>query len=326
MKIQILSAVDVEAALSMSDAIPLMRDAFVRLSSGRAEIPQRSLLRSDETGCRTLVMPGLLTGGGPMGLKVVSIQDRNPSRSLPTIHGLMMVLDSDTGEPLALLEAEHLTAIRTGAASGLATDLLANPNASVAAIFGAGRQAMAQLEAVSLVRRLRQVQLYTLDDDRATTFATEMTKRLGVEVVPVTSRDHLRDAEIICTATTSADPVFGSDEVSPGVHINAIGSFTPDVAEIPLEVVASARVVVDQRSSCLKEAGELVQAIGLGLMQPGDVHAEIGEIAAGSVEGRTSASDITLFKSVGNAVQDLVAAGFVVERARALGLGRTVSF
>jgi ornithine cyclodeaminase len=261
-----------------------------------------------------------------MGLKVVSIQDRNPSRALPTIHGVMILLDSDTGEPMALLEAERLTAIRTGAASGLATDLLAEPDASVAAIFGAGRQAMAQLEAVSHVRPLRHVQVHTRTPETALTFASTMSSRLGIDVVPADSRDALREAEIICTATTAAEPIFDPDAVRPGAHINAIGTFTPDTVEIPPELVARARVVVDQRSSCLEEAGELVHAIRRGLMDADDIHAEIGEIAAGTAKGRSSAAEITLFKSVGNAVQDLVAAAFVFERASAMGLGTTVSF
>ncbi len=325
MELRILSSEDVSTALPMAKAIDLMRDAFIRLSSGRAFVPSRTLLQVEQTGCRTLVMPGLLGDGAAMGLKVVSIQDRNPVRGLPTIHGLMMVLDADTGRPVALVEAERLTAIRTGAACGLATQLLAAPDASVAVVFGAGRQAMAQLEAVSHVRRLERVYVFTRSTETAERFAASMSERLRLDVRPASSRAPLRDADIVCAATTSVDPVFEAEEIAPGAHINAIGSFTPDVVEVPVELVARAAVVVDQRSACLSEAGELVQAIRSGLMQPGDIRAELGEIAAGLTEGRNSSQEITLFKSVGNAVQDIVAAAFVVERAQALGLGTSVS-
>ncbi len=314
------------AALSMPEAISLMKDAFTRLSSGRAHVPPRTLLRVEETGCRTLVMPGHLGDAGAMGLKVVSIQDRNPTRGVPTIHGLMMVLDSDTGEPLALLEAERLTAIRTGAASGLATDYLAEKDASVVAIFGGGRQARAQLEAVAQVRSLRRAFVVTRATRTAERFAADMSIYLDLDVTPADARAALRDADIICTATTSAEPVFQPDDIKVGAHINAVGSFTPDFAEIPPSLVAKSKVVVDQRSSCLREAGELVQAIDRGLMRADDVHAEIGEIAAGVAVGRSSPAETTLFKSVGNAVQDIVAAAFVVERAQSLGLGTSVSF
>jgi ornithine cyclodeaminase len=324
-ELRILSSEDVSRALPMAKAIDLMRDAFIGLSSGRASVPARTLLRVEQTGCRTLVMPGHLDDGAAMGLKVVSIQDRNPARGIPTIHGLMLVLDPDTGRPIALLEAERLTAIRTGAACGLATKLLATADASVLAIFGAGRQAMTQLEAVSNVRPIERVYSFTRSIETAERFAATMSERLKIDVVPALSRAPLRDADIICAATTSAEPVFDMEEVKPGAHVNAIGSFTPDFVEIPPELVSRAAVFVDQKSSCLREAGELVQAIRSGLMQPGDIRAEVGEVAAGTAEGRTSPGEITVFKSVGNAVQDIVAAAFVVERAESLGLGATVS-
>ena len=325
MQLRILSSDDVSQVLSMAKAIDLMRDAFIALSSGRASVPLRTLLNVDQTGCRTLVMPGHLDDGSSMGLKVVSVQDRNPGRGLPTIHGIMMVVDPDTGRPLAILEAERLTAIRTGAASGLATQLLASAGASVAAVFGGGRQAVTQLEAVSHVRPLERAYVFDRSTETAERFAATMTERLGLDVIPAPSTKVLREADIVCAATTSSEPVFDAADIKPGAHINAIGSFTPDAVEVPLQLVSRAAVVVDDRSACLHEAGEVVQAIRSGLMQPSDIRAELGEIAAGQVEGRVSPDEITFFKAVGNAVQDVVAAAYVVECAAELDLGTKVT-
>ncbi len=323
MRIRILSGEDVGRALPMVDAIPLMRDAFGQLSSGDAVIPDRTRIES-ASGCRTLIMPGYVPSGESLGVKVVSIQPANPARGIPTIHGLMVVADADTGEPRALIEAERLTAIRTGAASGVATDLLANPDASVAAIFGAGRQAVTQLEAIACVRRLEQVFVYSLDDAGSAAFAHRMTTQLGLAVRPAKAPDELLQADIICTATTSSHPVFDPSHLKSGAHINAIGSFTPDVIEIPPQVVARAVVVVDKLDSALRESGELVQTIQAGLMTNQDVHGEIGAILNGAVSGRSSPDEVTLFKSVGNAVQDVASAAVVVNRAEKMGLGSLV--
>lgn len=325
MKIRVLSGDDVAAVLSMKTAIDLMRDAFVQLSAGEAHVPMRTRIDAEKTGCGVLIMPGHLPNESSIGLKIVSIQDRNPARSLPTIQGLMIVINDDTGEPVAMMDAERLTAIRTGAASGLATDLLANADSSVAAIFGAGPQAETQLEAIAEVRNLDIAYVYSRPEDSAETFAEQMSARLGIRVVRAESPTELRNADIICTATTSIDPVFDANNVKPGAHINAIGSFSPDTIEIPHELVAGAIVVVDQRDACLQEAGELVQTIQAGLMQAGDVRAELGEIAAGRAKGRRSQTDITLFKSVGNAVQDVAAARFVFDRSVDQNLGTIVT-
>jgi ornithine cyclodeaminase/alanine dehydrogenase-like protein (mu-crystallin family) len=325
MNIHVFSGDDVAAVLSMKAAIDLMRHAFVQLSAGEAHVPLRTRIDAEKTGCRVLIMPGHLPRNSSVGLKIVSIQDRNPARSLPSIQGLMMVIDDDTGEPVAMMDAERLTAIRTGAASGLATDLLALANSSVAAIFGSGPQAETQLEAIAEVRNLDVAYVYSRRPESAEKFAERMSSRLNIRVVRADSPAELRNADIICTATTSTDPVFDANNIKPGAHVNAIGSFSPDTIEVPRELVARAIVVVDQRDACLQEAGELVQTIQAGLMQAGDVRTELGEIAAGKAKGRLSPSDITLFKSVGNAVQDVAAASYVLKNAADQNLGTIVT-
>ncbi len=319
--LRLITGDHVQALLPMPRAIALMREAFAQLSAGRAEVPVRTGVEAPETGCRTLVMPSYLPDQRQVGLKVVTVQEQNAARSLPTIHGLMLVLDAETGRPVALLDAEALTAIRTGAASGLATDLLARPDARVAAIFGAGAQARTQLEAVCAVRPIERALVFSRTREKAERLAAEMAARLGLEVRAVDAPEALREADVICTATTAVTPVFSADNVKPGAHLNGIGAYRPDMAEIPADLLLRARVVVDHRASCLEEAGDLLQPLEAGLFTEEQIYAEIGELVLGRKPGRTSAEEITVFKSVGNAVQDLAAAGFVVAEAERLGLG-----
>ncbi|HMB93735.1 MAG TPA: hypothetical protein VKP65_22980 [Rhodothermales bacterium] len=311
----------VRQVLDMPTAIGLMRDAFIQLSEGRVTVPVRTTLPVPEHDARTLFMPVYLPDAARVGVKVVSINNENSGRDLPLIHALVMVLDAPTGRPLALMDGETLTALRTGAASGLATDLLARENASVVAIFGAGAQARSQLEAVCAVRPITRVLVFSRGADKAGAFAQEMQTALGIDVQVAEQPAQLQHADVICTATTSATPVFDHQQVKAGVHINGVGSYRPDMAEVPGETVQAARVFVDHRGSCLAEAGDLIQPLEAGLITEAHLLAEIGAVAAGYTAGRISAQDITFFKSVGNAVQDLVAASYVLNVAQERGLG-----
>lgn len=323
--IHILSSDDVVQALPMEQAIPLMQGAFEQLSSGRARVPLRTNMAADEHDAEALVMPVYLPEDGQIGVKVATINRRNPARGMPLIHALMMVADADTGRPLALMDAERLTALRTGAASGLATEMLARPEIEVAAIFGAGVQGRTQLEGVCAVRPIRRAYIVNPTAQKAEAFASEMSERLGIDVIPASAREALAEAGVVCTATTAREPVFTDAHLQPGTHINGIGSYRLDAAEVPPETVRRATVVVDHRASCLEEAGDLVQPMQDGLLEASHIHAELGEIVAGHKAGRTSADEITFFKSVGNAVQDLAAAAHVVAAARERGLGTEAS-
>lgn len=319
--IRFLSAEDVKQALSMQDAIGLMKEAFVQLSSGEAAVPLRTSLDLPESQGGALFMPVHLPGTGQFGLKVVAVCPDNPAHNLPLIHALVMVFDAETGVPKAVLDGEYLTALRTGAASGLATDLLARKQAEVVAIFGAGKQSRSQLEAVCTVRAIKHAYIFDLNEQEENKFIDDMAWNLGISIEPGKA-SKLTEADVICTATTSASPVFSHANLNPGVHINAIGSYQPHVQEIPPETVVAAKLVVDQREACLSEAGDLLQPIKEGLIGEDHVWAEIGEIAAGDYSGRESDSDITLFKSVGNAVQDLAAANQVIRNAEKMQLGQ----
>lgn len=319
--IRILARSVIERAITMKEAIELMRDGFIALSEGRVNVPIRLNMPLDEHDGRTLFMPVYGPDYGQVGLKVVAVHPDNTKRNLPFIHAVVMVIDADTGEPLAFMDGEYITALRTGAGAGLATDLLAAPEASVLGIFGCGVQARTQLEAICAVRPIETVYVFGRSVDRAKSFAQEAQERFSVRAVVADDPALLLECEVICTATTSLTPVFKSEHVRPGCHINGIGSYRPDMSEIPQDTVAQAKVVVDQREACLSEAGDLLLPIAAGRITEDHIYAELGRIASGAVEGRTNPSEITFFKSVGNAVQDLVVASRLTAVAKAHDLG-----
>jgi ornithine cyclodeaminase/alanine dehydrogenase-like protein (mu-crystallin family) len=345
----LLSATDLRALVPMRDAIGAVRQAFVALSRGRAAVPVRTVVPVAGRDAVLLAMPGALatpgpektesenTGardsghaalaGGHLGAKLVSVFPGNATSGLPVVQAVVVLLDEEDGRPLALIEGTSLTALRTGAASGVATDLLALPEAGIVALFGAGTQARTQLEAVCAVRPVTQVRVVDRTPERARAFvawAREQAWIAGATVLAATDPEAaVRGAEIIVTATTSATPVFHGRAVRPGAHVNAIGAFQPDTREVDSDLVARAAVFVDSRAAALSEAGDLLIPIREGVLTADAIRGEIGEVAAGRT-GRRSTGEITLFKSVGNAVQDLAVAGLAVARAAASGRGTRV--
>ena len=325
----VLSAADVRRALPMKVAIEAMKRAFAALSGGRAVVPTRAHLPVRPHEGVSLVMPAFVEDpdGDALATKVVSLFSGNPGRGLPLIQAAVLALDPETGRPVALLEGATLTAIRTGAASGAATDLLARPESRTVAILGAGVQARTQLEAVCTVRTIEAVWVYDTAPDRVKAFVEDTAAQgtVPADVRAATSaREALASADIVCAATTAKDPVFADVDLKTGVHVNAVGSYQPEVVEIPAETVVRALVVVDSREAALAETGDLIQPIRKGLITADHVHAELGELVLGSRPGRTSADQVTLFESVGVAVQDAVAAKAALERAEQLGLGQRV--
>ncbi len=306
---KIFDAEQVRQAVSMPAAIQAVRAGFIALSTGRATVPVRGSLAVD--GNTTLTMPAYIHGSPVSIVKVVSVYPGNPARDLPVVLGQVLVLDAQTGELLALIDGASLTALRTGAASGLATDLMALPDAHILAVIGAGKQARTQVEAICAVRPIDQIRVYSLSGTK--TFADELRQRYKIEVVAAASaHEALSSAQIIATSTTTREPVVHLADIAPGVHINGVGSFRPDMQEIAADVVARAKLVVDHRASTWHEAGDLIIPRDQGLISEASVHAEIGEIAAGLRPGRESPDEITFFKSVGNAVQDAAVAALVV--------------
>jgi ornithine cyclodeaminase len=276
----------------------------------------------------SLVMPAYLEQNGALAVKVVSVFPQNVEIGLPIIHALVMVLDSVTGRPQALLEGGALTAIRTGAASGAATDLLARPDAASVVIFGSGVQARTQLEAVCTVRDIQAVHIVSLDRHQAEEFVAELAGKGPIPTAISVAEDAdtaVSEADIICTATTSSTPVFDGRLIQAGTHINGVGSFTPQMQEVDLVTVQRSLVVVDSRTAVWAEAGDLIIPLENGDINEDHIHAELGEIVSGLLPGRESLDQITFFKSVGVAVQDAAAASIALKNALEKDLGMTIS-
>ena len=325
----ILNRSELKSVASMTDAIALMKQAFQELSAGKAVSPLRTPIDVEEDFGVSLFMPAFVPGSAALGMKLVSVFPQNPSMGLPTIHAVVCLVSADTGEPLALIEGGYLTALRTGAVSGAATDLLARPESSTLVVIGSGAQGMTQAAAVCAVRPIDRLIVVGRDSARLDRFKTAVNENIPAYTGSVETSTHAANvvpmADIICTATTSKTPVFDDRDLKPGVHINAVGAFTPAMQEIPSATIARSRVIVDLFSHAYAEAGDLINPVNEGLVTPDHYHDELGMLVAGTVKGRTNPEQITFFKSVGNAVQDVVVAKLAFERATAQGIGREVN-
>ena len=322
MTIRILTADQVREALPMPKAIEAMKRAFGQLSAHQADIPLRGRLAT-EKGI-TLLMPAFLRQSRELAIKIVSIYGDNPQMGLPTVAGLVMVLDPQTGMLLALMDGTSLTAIRTGAAGGLAAELLSRKEAGTVALFGAGVQGKSQLQGVLAVRKIHTVWILDSSLNQAEKLAAEMASWSSCpEIVAKGSSDRdvreaVSQADIVIAATTSSTPLFNGNDLRPGTHVTGVGSFTPQMQEIDEITVRRARVIVDSREACMAEAGDLIIAGAV-------ISAEIGEIVNGVFPPRQNDQEITFFKSVGVAVQDAAAAATVLAEATEKGLGTLVS-
>lgn len=324
-----LTADDIRALVPMRDAIALMKEAFRELFEGAAVAPLRTPIEVAPERAVSLFMPAAVPSVGGLGLKVVSVFPNNPSRGLSTIHAIICLINPENGVPLAIMDGTYLTALRTGAVSGAATDLMARPQARILALFGAGAQALTQAEAICAVRPIEEIRLVARSTEKGLAFI----ERLRIHAPALADRvrivrdpaEALRGAEVICTATPATAALFTDAAVEPGTHINAVGAYTPAMQEVSPETIARARIVVDQREAAWAEAGDLVIARDLGLITAANVYAEIGELASGAKLGRQSPNEITFFKSVGNAVQDIAVGRRAVDRAPSQGRGQTIN-
>lgn len=334
MTIRILSAADIDRALDARAAVDAMRVAFGEISARTADVPIRGQLRSAEG--LTLLMPAWLGGARLLGAKLVSVFPGNAGRGEPAVQGAVLLLDADSGRPRALLDGTRLTQIRTAAGSALATELLARPDAGVLAVFGAGPQGRAHIELLSATRRLDEIRVLSASDGSARRLVEALDPvellppgdpgpppALRVETDPATA---LAGADLVVTATNSTTPVFAGPALEAGAHVNAVGSYRPDMQEIPPDVVARARLVVDQREAAWEETGDLIQALASGAIERSAVDAELGELVRGTAPPGSGGRPVTLFKSVGNAAQDVAIAAAAIDRAEASGLGVEAPF
>ena len=320
----ILNKSDVASVLSMKDCMDAMESAFSELANGTAVLPLRTAITPPDG--LSLYMPAYLKNMQALACKVVTIYKNNPLKyNLPTTIGKVLLQDPLTGDVICIMNGGYLTAVRTGAASGVATKYLARKeNGQVAGIFGAGVQAKMQLWAVAEARKLSRAIVYDISEDAVHAFISEMSKKLNLEITRATSPDELLQADIICTATSSGTPLFDGNKVREGTHINGIGSHTPGARELDSTIVRRSKFVGDSREACFKEAGDIIIPVTAGEIPESHFYAELGEIITGKKEARISDREITIFKSNGLAIQDAATAKLVYEKAVSAGIGLKV--
>ncbi|MDQ3250592.1 MAG: ornithine cyclodeaminase [Chloroflexota bacterium] len=323
----ILSRHDVESLLTMPAAIAAVEEGFRQLAQGHVVMPQRAATPIAPHAGLHLSMPAFVGGEpGTLTIKIVTVYSENERRfGLPTIQGMLLLYDARNGRLLAMMDAEYLTAVRTGAASGVATKYLARPDAATLLLFGAGALAPQQVAAVCAVRPIRRVLVITKTGEKDAQFCREMASSLGIEVE--STRDvHLatHQADIICTATNSSEPLFDGNWLKPGTHINAVGAYTSTMREVDATTLQRSRVFVDYHAAAQAEAGDLLIPIANQEWTYDQVAGELGAVINGDSVGRTHANEITLFKSVGLALQDAVTAAGIYALAVERAVGQVV--
>jgi ornithine cyclodeaminase len=328
MRTLLVSHRDVATLLPMGECIEVMADALRALGRGDAVLPLRQVIRLPGSPNLLALMPGqIATGSGErmrpaLGAKVITVFPGNDQTPYDSHIGVILLFDSELGRLLAIIDASSVTAIRTAAVSGLATRLLALNDAGDLALLGAGVQAMTHLEAMLSVRRLRRVRVWSRDPARARAFAARASTRFGVRVTACEDASSAVDgADLICTVSASREPVLRGEWLAPGAHVNAVGAALPTARELDSEAVRRSRFFVDRRESALNEAGDFLLARAEGLVGDSHIRGELGEVLLGAVAGREGSSDITIFKSLGLAIEDVAAARHIYERGVSRGTG-----
>jgi ornithine cyclodeaminase/alanine dehydrogenase len=321
----ILNREDVVSLLDMKDCMNAVEKAFAELARGTAVLPLRINITPPDG--LALYMPAYLKEMNALACKVVTVYKNNPSKfKLPTTIGKLMLQNPETGEVICIMDAGYLTAVRTGAASGVATKYLARKaSAMTAGIFGAGVQANMQLWAVSEARELSKAYVYDISKEAMDKFASEMEASLKLEIIKASAPDELLGADIICTASSSPMPVFDGKKVKEGTHINGIGSHTPGARELDTKIIKRSKFIGDSRTACFNEAGDIMIPLKEGAISESHFHAELGEVITGKKQGRENDKEITLFKSNGLAIQDAAAAKLVYDKAIEKGVGQEIS-
>ena len=325
----VLSRADLERVLTPLELIEAIASAFRRSAEGRCQAPARQSMPATDDGV-LLLMPAAWRAdegdAGALGAKLITYYAGNRARGHPTLYASYLLMDLVTGEPRALLEGTFLTALRTGATSALAARHLARPESRRLVCFGAGTQATFQLRCLTAVLPIERIAVIGRDPVRATAFVAAMRRTLAIPIdVAADPRAAVSEADVVTCATTSTTPVLQGSDVRPGTHLDLVGAFRPTDREVDTEAVRRARVVVDTYGGALAGAGDLIIPLREGAIERGHVVAELAELVTGAHPGRQRAEEITLFKSVGWAVEDLAAARLAYNRARVEGLGTEVT-
>lgn len=310
---QVISAEQVLQVLDMRTSIELMRTALIALSSGEVTQMVRPVFPLFEHNLIAM-MPAYYGTGQIAGVKVLSVFPDNYKKSLPSHQGEVLVFETETGRLKAIVDAESITGMRTAAVSAAVTDVLARPDAKNLAILGAGLQGRRHLEAILLVRKLEEVTVWDLLPETAQAYAEEMERKLGIKVhVCQTVEEATENAEIICTLTPAHEPILYAKDVKPGTHINAVGACTPTARELSSDLMAKGRLFVDWRPAAVLEAGDYLLALEDGAITEAAILGEAGQVLAGRLSGRKDGHEITIFEALGQAIQDLIIANYVVD-------------
>lgn len=328
MKILILTHAEVEELLPVRECIPVMAEALGDLARGNVYQPLRMVITPPDADGDMALMPSYRSGErAAYGVKTVCVFPGNPAKGLDAHQGSVMLFSGETGQLVALMNASAITAIRTAAVSGVATQLLAREDASELAIIGSGVQARAHIEAMACVRPIKRARVASLRVEHARKFAEEFGGRYSFPIEPVESVESaVRGADLIVTATTAREPILMLEWISPGAHLNVVGSSIPTTREVDSVTMASASLFVDRRESTINEGGDYLFALREGAIGPDHIKAEIGELVIGAKAGRTSPEEITLFKSLGLAVEDLASADYLYRKATRTGAGTWAAF
>ena len=319
----LLSEEDVRIVLSMEDLIAAMRTALEQFSTKRVEQPLRSVIEVGLQKAAFAVMPAFVTTPPALGAKLVTVFPSNAGAGLPTHLATILLLDPMTGELVAIMDGRYITEARTAAVSAVSTDLLAREESSVLAIIGSGIQARSHVDALGRVRDLRTIRAWSRTPDRLEQFIREIEPRTTAQVVRCSSaREAVNGADVVVLATSAREPVVLGDWIREGTHICAVGACRPSEREMDTALVARARLFVDSRAGALTEAGDVVMPMAEGAFEAGHILGELGEVLAGRIAGRRAAADVTIFKSLGMAVEDVAAAHLAYEKAAERGLGR----
>ncbi len=319
----ILNKKDLEELLPMEEVLDVLATGFREVKEGRCVIPVRFHLAIEEHQGQFLYMPAFLPGLKQSGTKIVSVFPQNISKGKPTIYATYLLSDPTTGELLAMMEGATLTGIRTGGASGLATRYLAKKDAKVLGVIGTGFQAFFQFKAIRAVRAIEEVWAYDVDQKRLQGFCQSISPLMKIHPASSPS-EAVRRSDILITSTTSPTPVFSGNDLKPGAHINAIGAFRRDMREADDETILRSKIVVDTFEGCLNEAGDLLIPMREGKLKREAIYGDLGDLVTGRKEGRRSDEEITFFKSVGFAMEDVVTAYHAYEKAIRQGKGKQI--
>ena len=325
MEVLILNQSEISQLLPMKECMEVMKEALGALARGSVLLPLRPVMWLPEKVGALGMMPAYAGELQVMGLKVVSVFPGNQGTPYDSHMGAVMIFETKHGQPLAIMDATEITAIRTAATSGVATQLLAREDAGDLTILGSGTQAKSHLEAMLLCRKIRRVRVWSRNRENALAFAGRESRRHKIEVEPVATVEAAAEAsDLICTTTSSPDPILLGEHLSRGAHINAVGSSVPFARELDTDAVSRARLFVDRRESVLNEAGDFLIPKRENAIGDDHIQGEIGEIVIGKIQGRRTSEEITLFKSLGLAIEDIASAEHIYRKALSKGIGTLV--